>query len=133
MASKKGPSLTQIMFGALSLGFVAFIGVFIYNYAKSGGGSKKNAVAIPDPIEDRIDVIVDTLNAQWPDKRWADRGLEVVASYLEGVLPPGVAKLVDAIQEAETEGAKQNLSGPQKLALAVKLVSRTRGAASSSA
>ena len=133
MASKKGPSLTQIMFGALSLGFVAFIGVFIYNYAKSGGGSKKNAVAIPDPIEDRIDVIVDTLNAQWPDKRWADRGLEVVASYLEGVLPPGVARLVDAIQEAETEGAKQNLSGPQKLALAVKLVSRTRGAASSSA
>jgi hypothetical protein len=123
MASKKGPTVAQIAFGALSLGAAAFVGVFVYNYAKSGGGSKKNAVAIPDAIEDRIDVIVDTLNAKWPDKRWADRGLEVVASYLEGVLPPGVARLVNAVQEAETEGARQNLSGPQKLALAVKIVS----------
>jgi hypothetical protein len=124
MASKKGPSFTKIAFGALSLGAAACVGVFVYNYAKSGGGSKKNAVAVPDAIEDRIDVIVDTLNAKWPDKRWADRGLETVAAYLEGVLPPGVARLVDAIQEAETEGSRQNLSGPQKLALAVKLVNR---------
>lgn len=121
MAAKKGATLGQVALGALGLAGATIGAVLVYNYAKSGGGSKKNAVLIPDTIEDRIDLIVDMLNAKWPDKRWADKGLHTVASYLESTLPPEVTRLIDVIQEAETQGAKQNLSGPLKLALAVKL------------
>ena len=124
MAAKKGPSAAKVL-GLGALGILGGIGaVFAYNYAKSGGGSKKNAVLVPDELEDRIDLIVDMLNAKWPDKRWADKGLHVVTTYLESALPPVLIKLVNAVQEAETEGAMRSLSGAQKLALAVQIAKR---------
>lgn len=126
MATKKGSSAAKVVgFGAL--GIAGAVGAVIaYNYAKSGGGSKKNAVLVPDKIEGSIDLIVDTLNAKWPDKRWADKGLQAVTTYLESTLPPELIKLVNAVQEAETEGSKRNLSGPEKLALAVKIANRRK-------
>lgn len=75
------------------------IGAFVH-YLKNGAGSDKNAVLIPDIIEDPLDKLIDALNRQF-GKTWGDQAVSVLEKGLESVLPPAVVSLVKIAHKIE--------------------------------
>lgn len=98
----------------------SFIGGVLLYYLVTGTRSDKNAVLIPDAIEDRLDVVVEALDRQF-NRLWVDRGISVLKSVLSKTLPASVVALVDVVVAAEKAGQQQGWRGYQKRAHAVRL------------
>src|SRR5262245_2991141 len=61
-------------------------GAFWLYYLLAGPGRRKNAALIPDAIEDRIDAVVEALDARF-GKNWVNLGLGALQAGLRKVLP----------------------------------------------
>jgi hypothetical protein len=83
---------------AVAVGAVG-VGALVH-YLKNGAGSDKNAVLIPDVIEDPLDKLVDALNRRY-GKQWGDQVVSVLESGLEQMLPPAVLSLVKIAHRVE--------------------------------
>lgn len=106
------------------LGFLLIgLGAVCLYYLKAGTGQGNNAALLPDSLEDRIDRLVDTLNAK-VGKNWGNWGAAFLKSYLQNVLPPTVVALVDVVYAVEQEGKRTRMTGQAKRQLAAALIVR---------
>lgn len=78
------------------------IGATLLYYLKTGLDRENNAALIPDPLENRIDRVVSTLNAR-VGKNWGNWGAEALKYYLQNALPWSLVRLVNVISEVEQE------------------------------
>ncbi|EYF06959.1 hypothetical protein [Chondromyces apiculatus] len=94
MAKKSFP------WGKVALVGGTLAGVALAYYARRGAGSEKNAVLIPDVIEDEIDKVVDQLNERF-DREWVTRGLDALTLGLAATLSPTGKLLLAVLDEVE--------------------------------
>jgi hypothetical protein len=78
------------------------LGLFGLYYLTAGAGRENNAALIPDKIEDRIDGVIDALNAR-VGKNWGGRALAVLKYLLRGALSAPLVALVDVVYTVEQE------------------------------
>lgn len=97
------------------------VGGFLLYYLMAGAGPEKNAVLIPDAVEDRLDLLIEALDERF-GKAWVDRGVSLLKSALSETLPAPLVALVDVVATAEKVGRQQGWSGPRKRAHAIRLV-----------
>ena len=113
--------------GAAAKVAVGAVGAFaagggIY-YLSLGAGSKKNTALIPKSIEDRLDHVVDALNETF-DKKWVDKGIQVLEAVLARTLPPAVVALIEFVVQAEKLGLQNEWEGQQKKRHALSLTTQ---------
>ncbi|MDI1444857.1 hypothetical protein [Polyangium sp. 6x1] len=82
-------------------------------YLLAGAGKDKNAALIPDSIEDRLDMVVESLNETF-GKSWGRYAI----SALKKALPAPLVALVQFVHAAEQH---RGVSGAQKRAYATQL------------
>lgn len=86
-------------------GALVALGTYILYYLTTGHGRENNAALIPDTLEDKIDRVVEVLNAQ-VGKNWAAWGAETLKTYLRNTLPRPLVTLVDVVHAVEQEARR---------------------------
>lgn len=105
--------LWKLLLTLLGLG-----GLGLLVYSQTGRG-KDNATLIPDEVERHIDGAVTALNRQF-GQRWVDAGINVVASFLRGILPPHLVRLADVIIAVELQSRRRPMNSYDKQQAAVQ-------------
>ena len=85
------------------------LGVFGLYYLVAGLGRENNAALIPDVLEDRIDHVVDVLNAK-VGKGWVTWGAEKLKAALRNSLPGPLVTLVDVVYAVEQKSRQVPMS-----------------------
>lgn len=97
---------------------LAFVGIAAYLI--SGLAPRRE---VPATVEERIDDVVGTLNAQF-GKDWSDLPARTLKARLRGSLPARLVSLVDVVHMIE-DSADRSLSGQTKRWWASQLALRT--------
>lgn len=92
------------------LGLVA--GILALAWLKTGRDGQDSPF-VPNAIEDRLDLLVATLNKEF-DHQWVTYGLDFLQARLERMLPPQVTILLNVAFEAEQLSRHRPMTGPQK-------------------
>ena len=92
----------------------AAAGTAVFYYLKAGAGSGKNAVLIPDALEDKLDYVVDTLNKKF-EKTWVDQGLSLLERTLATILPTPLVTLVDVVYRTEQWANERQVATGRKV------------------
>lgn len=115
MGKKMSDGEKLLLFG---LGTISVIGLY---YLKAGYDHENNAALIPDALENRIDHVVDTLNAR-VGKNWVTWGAGQLKSYLQNTLPLPLVALVDVVYAVEQESRRIHMASNTKRQRAVATV-----------
>jgi hypothetical protein len=119
MAKKMSDGDKLLLFG------LGTIGVISLYYLTAGYDRDNNAALIPDALENRIDRVVDTLNAR-VGKNWITWGAGQLKSYLRNTLPQPLVALVDAVYAVEQEARRVPMTSLMKRQRAIATAT-TRG------
>lgn len=111
----------------LLVGVGVGLGLIGLYYLTAGYDRENNAAFIPDTLEDRIDRVVNTLNAS-VGKEWGYQGAETLKFILRRALPPHLVALVDVVYTVEQESLRVRMDSDTKLRHAVA-VATARGLA----
>jgi ABC-type xylose transport system substrate-binding protein len=95
------------------VGALVGLGALLLYYLTAGTDRENNAALIPDGLEDRIDRVVDTLNAQ-VGKNWVNWGTGQLKAYLRNTLPPSIITLVDIVYAVEQAARQGRIAGYTK-------------------
>lgn len=112
----RNSSLLGIIFGASSIATLALGSVLLY-YLKSRNSEAK---LIPSSVEGRIDKVIEVLNKKF-GKRWVNRGVSVLETGLESMLPAPLVALVSVVHRVEHQSEQQAWSGQEKRAQAMAM------------
>ena len=85
------------------------LGAFGLYYLIAGLGRENNAAFIPDVLEDRIDHVVDVLNARI-GKGWVTWGAEELKAALRHALPGPLVTLIDVVYAVERKSEQVSMS-----------------------
>lgn len=96
----------------LGLLLIGLGGIALY-YLKAGADRENNAALIPDALEDRLDRVIGTLNAQ-VGKNWGNFGAEVLKVVLRKALPGPLVALVDVVYAVEQESLRVLMASDTK-------------------
>jgi hypothetical protein len=114
MAKKMSDSEKLLVGVGVGLGL---IGLY---YLTAGYDQENNAALIPDPLEDRIDRVVNSLNAN-VGKEWGYQGAETLKVILRRALPPYLVALVDVVYAVEQESLRVRMASDTKRRRAVAI------------
>lgn len=89
----------------------AAAGLLYYLFA--GAGREKNAVLVPDAIEDQLDLVVDSLNSTFGNE-WAQKSLSVLETAIAKTLPPPLIGLVGLVYHTELWAKEQQTATGRK-------------------
>jgi hypothetical protein len=103
----------------LILLLLALAGGAALYYIQAGRGEENDAALIPNNLEGQIDRVVAELNKRF-GKRWVDRGMDVLVSHLQKVLPPHVVALVGIVSAVELESRRRPMTSYDKQQAAVQ-------------
>jgi len=98
------------------------LGLIGLYYLTAGYDRENNAAFIPDSLEDRIDRVVNTINAQ-VGKEWGYQGAETLKLILRGALPPYLVALVDVVYTIEQESRRIRMDSDTKRRRAAMMAS----------
>lgn len=93
--------------------FLFGIGAVGLYYLTAGPGRENNAALIPNAIEDRIDLVIDTLNAK-VGKNWGDRATGGLKFSLRQILPEPLVALVDVVYAVEQNSKRVYMASNTK-------------------
>lgn len=96
----------------LGIALIALGAACLY-YLKAGSDRENNAALVPDALEDRIDLVVRTLNTR-VGKDWGNRAIETLKLLLRKVLPVPLVALVDVVYAVEQEARRVNMASRTK-------------------
>lgn len=94
-------------------GALIALGAACLYYLKAGPDRENNAALIPDALEDRIDLVVRTLNTR-VGKDWGNRGIETLKLLLRRVLAVPLVALVDVVYTVEQEARRVSMASRTK-------------------
>ena len=98
---------------------VAIGGAAFSVYYLLAGAREKNALLIPDSIEERLERVVYMLDRRF-GRRWVDMGIDSLRSALTGHMPGPLAILIDVVYKVEKLGIQHGWTGEKKKAEAVR-------------
>lgn len=104
----------------LLVGVSVGLGLIGLYYLTAGYDQENNAALIPDSLEDRIDRVVNTLNAN-VGKEWGYQGAETLKVILRRALPPYLVALVDIVNTVEQESLRMRMTSDTKRLRAVAM------------
>jgi hypothetical protein len=104
----------------LLVGVGVGLGLIGLYYLTAGYGDENNAALIPDSLENHIDRVVNTLNAN-VGKEWGYQGAEALKFILRKALPPYLVALVDVVYTVEQETRRVHITGDIKRRRAVAM------------
>ena len=96
------------------------LGLIGLYYLTAGYDRENNAALIPDSLEDRIDHVVNILNAN-VGKEWGYKGAETLKFILRRALPPYLVALIDVVYAVEQESLRVRMASDTKRRRAVAM------------
>lgn len=104
----------------LLVGVSVGLGLIGLYYLTAGYDQENNAALIPDSLENRIDRVVNTINAS-VGKDWGYHGAATLKFILRSALPPHLVALVDVVYAVERESLRIRMASDTKRRRAVML------------
>jgi hypothetical protein len=97
----------------LLVGVSVGLGLIGLYYLTAGYDQENNAALIPDSLENRIDHLVNTLNAN-VGKEWGYEVAETLKVILRRALPAHLVALVDVVYAVERESLRVRMASETK-------------------